>query len=202
MLLKCVRLLALVLSLIAWSGALAQVMPHAYHGGMPVTAGIGYSNFHTDWNGRLGGTTIWANWGFDHLRPPLNGLGIEVEGRELNFNRTGPGPLDPRLREETLTGGPIYHWRHHHGIQPYARFLIGIGGIYFTPFDPAFPRYTHDTRTVYAPAAGMNYAFGGGLSIRGDYEYQIWPSFINNHALTPNGLTIGVFYDFRTHGRR
>jgi len=199
MLLKCVRLLLLVLFLPIWSKAIGQVTPHAQQPGLPVTAGIGYSNFRTDWNGRLGGTTIWANWGFDLLRPPYDGLGIEIEARDLNFNHTGP---DRKLREQTLTGGPIYNLRHYHGFQPYAKFLIGLGGIYFSPVNANFPHYTHDTRAVHALGVGLNCRFHRAFSIRGDYEYQMWPSLIHNHALTPTGLTIGILYDFRTHARR
>jgi opacity protein-like surface antigen len=202
MLRKCIRLLSLVLFFSIGSKAFGQVTPHAQRGGIPITAGIGYSNFQTDWNGKLGGTTVWANWGFDLLRPPYDGLGIEIEGRDLNYNHTGSGPLDPKLREETVTGGPIYNLRHYHGFQPYAKFLIGLGGIYFSPFEANFPNYTHDTRTIYAPGVGLNYRFHGAFSIRGDYEYQMWPSFIHNHALTPYGITIGVLYDFRTRSGR
>jgi opacity protein-like surface antigen len=194
-------LLSVVLVFSMWSRAFGQVTPPGQQGGIPITAGVGYSTFQSDWNGRLGGSTIWANLGFDLLRPPYDGLGIEIEGRDLNYNHTGAAPLDPKLREETVTGGPIYNWRHYHGFQPYAKFLMGVGGIYFSPISVSFPNYTHDTRIVYAPGAGLNYRVHGAFSVRGDYEYQIWPSFIQNHALTPSGFTVGALYDFRAHSR-
>jgi hypothetical protein len=170
--------------------AVSQVSPHATEGGFPLAVGVGYSNFDSDWNGRLGGPSIWVNWNIYRGPSLLRGFGIEAEGRDLNYNRTGGVP---NLREDSALGGPIYTWRHYRKIQPYAKALIGIGSIDFKSVDP---NYSHDTRTVYAPGGGVNFHMFQSFWVRGDYEYQFWPNFIHQHALNPEGFTIGAYYDF------
>lgn len=185
-------LLAILLAGIV-TPALSQTAPDATEGNSPLAVGIGYSNFQTDWNGRLGGPSIWADWSFNRLPGKRHGLGVEVSGRDLNFNRSGG---DPRLRMDTALGGPIYAWHLKRSIRPYVKFLAGLGSIDFT-----LPNYFHDTRTVYSIAGGVDYRFSNHLMVRGDYEYQFWTHFIHNHTLNPQGLTIGVTYDFE-HSRR
>jgi hypothetical protein len=199
MLFKRARVLLLILFGVC-SNAFGQVVPHAKEGGLPLTVGLAYSNFHTDWSGRLSGSMVWANWHFG-FRRPYDGLGVEIEARDLNYGRTGPSPLDPKLRQQTATIGPIYNGRHYYGFQPYAKFMVGLGGIYFSP-PSNFPNYTHDTRTVFVPGGGLNCQVHGPFSIRGDYEYQFWPSFLRNHTLNPNGFSVGASYDFRARIRR
>jgi len=147
-----------------------------------------YSEFHTDWSGQLGGPSIWADWGFNQLPGKLHGLGVEVNGRDLNFNRSGS---DPRLRMDVAEGGPMYTWRRDRPFRPYVKFLVGLGSIDFT-----LPNYFHDTRTVYSTAGGIDYRFSSHLVVRVDYEYQFWTHFINDHTMNPEGLTIGINYDF------
>jgi hypothetical protein len=45
----------------------------------------------------------------------------------------------------------------------------------------------------------LEYGITKKLVVRGDYEYQWWPSFsgiagLPNNGLTPNGLSLGVKY--------
>jgi hypothetical protein len=163
-----------------------------------------YSNYSTDWSGRLAGPTLWIDWNFYRGPSVLRGLGIEVEGRDLNYTRTGG---DPKLRQDTVEGGAIYSCLHYRNFHPYAKFLAGYGSI---DFNVNLPGYTHDSRTVYAPGGGVEYRAWRNVWVRSDYEYQFWTDFFHHHALNPNGLTIGVPYDFRrltstppsTYGRR
>jgi hypothetical protein len=37
--------------------------------------------------------------------------------------------------------------------------------------------------------------------VRGDYEYQYWRHIFGPHDLNPNGVTIGVSYDFGSFRR-
>lgn len=173
----------------------SQVVPDATEGKWPLTVGVGYSNYHTDWSGRLGGPMFWADWNFYKAPLLLHGIGIEVEGRDLNYGLTGG---DPKLRMDTLSGGAIYTWRQYRRFHPLAKFLVGYGSIDFTSSDP---NYSHDTRAYYAPGGGLDYRVLGSVWVRGNYEYQFWPDFINHHTLNPNGLTIGVAYDFRGSDR-
>ena len=174
---------------------LSQIAPSASEGELPLTIGIGYSNYYTDWSGRIAGPTLWADWNFNHGPSFLRGFGIEVEARDLNFERTGSVP---QLRLDTAEGGAIYTFRHFRNFHPYGKFLMGFGSI---DFNVNSPGYSHDTRTVYAPGGGIEYRVWRGVWLRGDYEYQFWTDLFHHHALNPNGFTIGPSYEFG-RGRR
>lgn len=169
----------------------SQVAPSATREGLPLVVGAGFSDYYSDWNGRLDGPTVWADWNFDQLPSFLHGLGIEVEGRDLNYGRTGHVPA---LRQDTAEGGAIYTWHHYRNIRPYTKFLLGIGSI---DFGHITPTYSHDTRTVYTPGGGLEYRVWRHVWVRGDYEYQFWTDFFHHHAMNPNGFTVGASYDFR-----
>ena len=171
--------------------AFSQVEPAGRTGkGPPLSVGVAYSNYDTDWSGRLSGGVVWADWNFYQLPPLLDGFGLEIEGRDLNFDRTG---ADPKLRMDTLEGGVIYTTHFYRRFHPYAKFLFGDGSIDFTSSDP---HYSHDTREMYVPGGGADTRFYKSFWLRVNYEYQFWPNFFNHHAMNPNGLDIGVAYDF------
>lgn len=182
--------------------ALSQVVPEAQQVGVPLRIGAGYSNYASDWNegrgGRLGGPAVWIDVGFPKLPPSLRGFQIEAEGRDLNYNRTGN---DPTLREYTFGGGINYAWRYDPAFHPFVKFLAGIGNLDFPDNDAYYGSGKtsgtfKDSRAFYSPGGGVEVRAHERLWVRVDYEYQFWPSFFNNHALTPNGFTVGVFYDF------
>ena len=186
--------LKLVLAALCLTAALpifSQVAPAATEGGLPLVVGAGFSDYNTDWSGRLAGATVWADWNFYHGPSFLHGFGIEVEGRDLNYGRTGGVP---NLRQDTAEVGAIYTWRHYRNFHPYGKFLAGIGSI---DFQHIRPKYSHDTRTVYAPGGGVEYRAWRNVWVRGDYEYQVWTDFFHHHAMNPQGFTIGVSYDFK-----
>jgi opacity protein-like surface antigen len=177
--------------------ALPQAAPSATEGGIPISVGFAYSNYYTDYSRYESGPTVWVDWNYFGSHRTFQGLGVEIEGRDLAFDRTGD---NANLREQTGEGGLIYHWRHFDKIEPYGKFLAGLGGIYFSnrPGD----LYTHDTRTVLAPGGGVEYRIWRNVRIRGDYEYQLWLDFLNGNAMNPEGVTVGVSYDFsRMHSR-
>ena len=185
-----VNLVLAALFLVASFPAFSQVAPTATNdSGFPLVVGVGFSNFYTDWSGRLDGVTVWADSDFYRGPSFLHGFGIEAQGRDLNFGRTG---TDPKLRLDTAALGAIYTWRHYRNFQPYAKFLGGILSIDFTDT----PTYSHDTRTDYAPGGGVEYRVGRNVRVRADYEYQFATDFFNHHALNPNGVTVGASYDF------
>lgn len=165
----------------------AQVAPEAKAHGVPLTVGVGYSDFATDWNGRLEGPALWLDWNFYTGPAFLRGFGAEVEARDLNYGRRVP-----KLRMDTISGGVIYTVRHFRRFNPYAKFLVGYGSMDFIVDQPD---YTHDTRTLYALGGGLDYRVYRNVSVRGNYEYQFWWDFFNHHALNPNGVTVGVSYD-------
>lgn len=189
-----VPVLALILG--AALPAHSQVTYSAQEGTLPFTLGGGFSNFSLDWgitNPRMNGYTLWGDWRLPHLPPVLRGLGIEVEGRDINWS--APASL-PGHRMTTGSGGPIYEWRRAGRIRPYGKFLIGFGSI---DFPGNAPNYNHDTRTVYEPGAGINVLAWNRFSIRGEYVYQFWPNMFGQGSLNPNGFSVGTVYDF---GRR
>jgi opacity protein-like surface antigen len=172
--------------------ARAQVTYSAEEGRLPFTVGAGVSDFSDDWgylNPRQVGITIWADWRLPHMPRVLQGLGLEFEGRDVNYDT--PSYL-PGHRMDTALGGPIYQFRRQSRIRPYVKYLMGIGSIDF----PNDTNYSHDTRTVFAPAGGVDVRFWNRFSVRGEYEYQYWHEIFGPNDLTPNGYTIGAVYDF------
>lgn len=155
------------------------------------SAGVGFSNFSLDWGPgrRMDGITAWADWKPEIHARLLQHLGVEVEGREIDFGR--PADL-PDMRQETLLAGATYRLPGRGRLRPYAKFLMGIGGIYFYSGTP----YDHDTRPVFAPGGGVDYRVGHGFSVRADYEYQFWHAIFGPHDLNPNGVTVGAIYSF------
>jgi opacity protein-like surface antigen len=209
--------------------AASQVIPAGQEGKLPLSVGAGASAFHLDWgedsNGHrrpIWGGTLWIDWHFYGLPRYLNGLGIEVEARDVS--KFGPrelskgygdwnctdGEVQPNcqpnpsgLREDTAEGGVIYTWRRYAKFHPYGKFLFGFGSMDF-PAGDAFLRsgapYTHDTRTIYGPGGGLEYRFNRKVDIRADYEYQFWPDFLGHpHALNPNGISVGATYSFKPY---
>ncbi len=170
----------------------SQVVPSANQGGVPIVVGAGFSDFSIDWGPgvRMEGVSAWADWYPHRLPAVLNGLGIEGEGRDINYGR--PADLS-RMRQDTGLGGAIYTWNHHRNFRPYAKFLAGIGRLEFPPAGT----YSQDTFMVLAPGGGVEYRAWRHIWIRGDYEYQFWQQVLGPHDLTPAGFTIGASYDFR-----
>jgi opacity protein-like surface antigen len=191
----CLRVLSVLLIVGASIPALSQVVPQAQRGrgNLPLRMGVGYSNYGSDWDGRLGGPAVWVDLDLPKLPPSWSGFQLEFEGRDLNYNRTG---ADPKLRQYTLAGGINYAWRYDPAFHPYVKFLAGIGNVDFSVLSPNFPNYTKDSRTFYAPAGGVEVRVHDRIWVRGNYEYQFWPDFFRYHTLTPHGFTVGVFYDF------
>ena len=178
--------------------AFSQIAPAAQERHIPIAVGVGVSDFSLDWGEgrRMEGITAWVDLGIPHTPHFLNGLGIELEGRDINWGRPSSTPT---MRHDTAVGGPIYSIRRFGRFQPYAKYLIGIGSIDFPRLPGSFPSYRHDTRTVYAPGGGADYRVYKKIWVRADYEYQFWPNLFGAHSLNPNGVTFGALYDF---GRR
>ena len=168
----------------------AQVVPNGSQSGLPLTVGVGFSDFATDWGStRMVGITATVGWRLPLHARFLNDLEIEAEGRELDWDK--PSGL-PQLRQETGLIGFQDGFYHHRRVSLYGKFLAGTGGVYFPPSGT----YSHDTRTVLAPGGGLDYRIGHGVSVRADYEYQFWRQLFGTHDLNPNGVTVGAIYSF------
>ncbi len=170
----------------------SQVVPAATQGGLPLVVGGGVSGYYSDWvNPIIKGPAAWVDWTNYHGPKFLHGLGIEAEGRDLNYGQ----PANVRLRMYSFGGGPIYTWHHYRNLKLYGKFLLDYGAM---DFDIGIPGYTHDHWTTYAPGGGAEYRAWRNVWVRVDYEYQFWRlQFYNNNFLSPEGLTLGVSYDLR-----
>jgi Outer membrane protein beta-barrel domain len=189
------KLLGVLVLCAAASAAFGQVAPGAKVGGIPLEVGAGFSDFASDWSGRLLGYTIWADWTFYNAPGALSGIGIEVLGRQLIIQQN---TLDPKLMQATGEGGVIYKWRRIPVFHPYGKLLAGYGGMNFSTPDP---NYSHDTRTVVAEGFGADFAFHDHFLVRADFENQGWANFFRHHSLTPHGFTVGIGWDFKSHPR-
>jgi opacity protein-like surface antigen len=185
---------------------ISQVAPATRGGGIPITAGAGFSYWDVDWaHSKMEGTTLWLDW-----RPPLlprvvNGLEIEVEARDINLNPVSPaGGRFAGFREASLGGGAVYKYRRYRNIHPYIKGLMSFAGIDFSHCldncTTSHP-YTHDTRTDYAFGGGLEYKAFRNIWARADYEYQFWPNLTGNTFLNPQGFTFGGMYDFGGRSR-
>jgi hypothetical protein len=179
------------------SSGLAQSIYSAQERHLPIAVGTGMSSFNLDYGGgrRMEGISAWLDWSPPILPPVLRGVGLEIEGRDINFGR--PSSLN-RMRQDTFAGGVVYNWPRYRVAQPYFQYLLGMGSI---DFPSTNPRYTHDTRAIQAPGGGLEVAVFRNIKVRGAYEYQFWPHIFGAHALNPNGFTIGTEYDFRDFRR-
>ncbi len=176
--------------------AFAQVVPAASEGGLPLEVGGGFSSYATEiYPQRFMGPTLWADWSIGQKPSLLRGLGIEAEGRYLNWGQ----PAGVTWSFMTAGGGPIYTWRHSRNFHPYAKLLVDYGA-QSNIKTPAFPAtYKSDKWMIYAPGGGIEYRAWNRIWVRADYEYQFWKVewFNSNDYLNPAGVTVGVAYDFR-----
>ncbi len=172
--------------------ACSQVKPAGYSSGIPLVVGAGFSNYNIDWGGdrrELGGT-IWADWTIRQVPRVLQGVGVELEARDLSLD---PPAVVSFFRYDTAGGGVIYHVLRPRNIHPYAKFGAGFGSFDFA--QP--PGYTHDTRSYLAMGGGADFHAWHNVWIRADYEYQVWRHLFGSpNALTPNGFTFGPEFDF------
>ena len=191
----------------ATCSALAQAVPAATEGRSPWAIGAGISGFNPDYgHGHLLGGTLWIDYTFTKVPSLLQGLSMEFEARDLNYDRNAPGVST--LRQDTAGGGLIYSWRHFAKLRPYGKLLEEYGnddyGLYKHTVNGWVPgkRY-HDSRNFLGGGGGVEYLVMPRLWLRADYEYQSWPDFFKHPGknmsagrLNPQGITIGAMYHF------
>lgn len=192
--------IVVVLSLSSAHGQVVAAGRGGHRAHVPIELGFGGSDFSMDWGKdqyggahRENGITAWINTDVPVLSHVLKGLAVEIEGRHLNYSQP---PGLSRLRADTILGGPTYTVRSSLPVRPYAKLLWGMGSLDFPPLG----NYSHDTRVVTAPGAGIEARIHGPIWVRGDYEYQFWPKLFGPHTLNPNGFSFGIAFDSRTLG--
>ncbi len=184
---------------------MAQTAPATVGGNSTLWAGAEFSTFNPDYSCASSKPFGCANqlYGpaafFDlNVRPKW---GVEGEARWLHWNGNG-GQI-----ESNYLGGGRYRAYRYHRLDLWVKFLIG-GGLITTPNFPAAGSLKGSYFAL-APGGTVEYRLTHRITLRGDYEYQFWPSFAgppsidNNgnliqHAsgLTPNGFSFGASYRF------
>lgn len=179
--------LAGLLTLLTLPG-LAQVAPAVKVSGLPIGIGVGLNDYSIDYGPgrRMLGISAWGDYNIFH------GLGIEVEGMSIFADR--PSEIQPQMKQNSIKGGVIYKAHPVWGIHPYAKFLGGVGEIYFPSRNPF---YTQDSFTTYGAGGGGEYKIWRTLFVRADYEYQFYKDFLGKGTLNPNGVTVGATYYLR-----
>jgi hypothetical protein len=173
--------------LMSFSGSLhAQVAPSARVGGLPISVGVGISDYNLDFGPgrRMQGAVVRAGYSLFH------GIGIDGSARTLFMNT--PSQLT-RMQQSTFLGGVYYEASGRWHIHPFVRAGGGIGLI---EFPSKYPLYTRDTYPVFAPSGGIEVPITRKVFARAEYEYQFWKQFRGPNDLTPQGGTIGVTYYF------
>jgi opacity protein-like surface antigen len=161
--------------LLGWKHSPAQVVPAAVGPGAYVAVGAGASGFQAVYGERyLGGGFIYAD-----VHPQWR-VGFEGEARFLRYHTS------EQVTESNYIGGIRVLILRSHGVEPYAKFLAGMGKITL-PFGNA-----HGSFLAYAPGAGLDVALNHNVTVRAiDFEYQHWPQFPYG-SFSPYGISSGV----------
>jgi opacity protein-like surface antigen len=200
-----VRSILAVLFTVAAFPIFSQTVPAAWQGETPISVGGGVSGFDPDYSefgpdygqGRMLGVTGWVDYVPHWSLKRLYGLGVELEGRDINYHRSSSQPAN--LRQDTLMGGGIYSLRRYQKFRPYGKLLFGLGNTDYGSLTTPERRY-NQSRIVLGLGGGLDYRLYRHLWVRGDYEFQRWPDFYYNgtrfaRPLNPQGITLGVSYD-------
>jgi len=197
-----VRKIGLFVFLLVPAVVLAQNPRSAVGGEAAVWAGGGISTFNPDWGcptsspfcaQQLIGPAVFGDFNLHDQ------YGVEAEARWLRWHGSGG------FYEDNYLVGPRDRALRWHGLLLWVKLEIG-GGWIQTPDYPAAGSLK-GSYFAFVPGGTLEYRLSRKLSVRGDYEYEIWPSFkgpptyssngtLNPNAsgLTPNGFTIGVAY--------
>lgn len=193
------------LLVLAPASIVAQVPPSAVGGNASLWAGGEVSSFNPDYScsssipfncqNQLVGPGAF----FDLNVTPK--WGVEGEARWLHWNGYG-GEI-----ESNYLGGGRYRAYRFHRLDAWVKMLVGAGLI-TTPYFPVAGSLK-GSYFAYAPGGTLQFRLTDRISLRGDYEYQFWPSFSgpptysstgalvqHNNGLTPNGFSLGVTYRF------
>ncbi len=180
---------------------IAQSSPAAEGPGATAWAGIEMSTFNPDygclqnsplacWGNQLFGITPYVTT--KHFL--FNRVGAEGEARFLHWRGPAKG-----LTESSYLAGPQISILRHKQFGLSGKALIGKGRLTVPAGWVGAGSYF-----AFAPGVDVDYRLTKRICLRGDYEYQVWPSFkgvattstTGKGGLTPNGLSMGVSYAF------
>lgn len=153
----------------------AQAVATASGPGSYVAVGGGVAAFQSDY-GKRG---ITGGFLYVDVNPHWR-VGLEGEARFLRYHAFED------VNETNYLGGVRVLILRPRRLQPYAKFLAGIGRITL-PFN-----YAHGSFLTYAPGAGLDVALNNRITFRAiDFEYQHWPQFTYG-SLSPYGISAGL----------
>jgi opacity protein-like surface antigen len=162
----------------------AQVVASATGRRLSVTAGVLGSAFQPDYAGnfvpatspnRLYGVGTYVDVKFSRW------IQVEGEGRWLRFNEFAG------INEDNYLIGPRIPIHRFGRFTPYAKALVGYGTMTFEN------NIASGHFTDLAFGGGTDYKLTKRFSVRGDFEYQEWPRWVNS-SLYPYGASVGVGY--------
>ena len=181
-------------SLLFGTFLVAQSAPSATRGAVSLSAGVEVSSFNPDWG--CISASPFACWDHDLIGVAVvvdadhlyRRIGAEAEARWLHWGGPGGG-----LVQSNYLLGPRYPVVRLGGLTLNAKLLVGGSWTTLTN------NIGHGSYFTLAPGATLEYPIWKKLVVRGDYEYQMWPSFsgipgLPNHGLTPNGFSVGMKY--------
>ncbi len=168
----------LIVATALWAGtpsSPAQVVPSAVGPGSYVAVGGAVSGFQAVYGQRyLVGGLIYAD-----VHPQWR-VGFEGEARFLRYHTSED------VNETDYLGGVRVLVLRFHGLEPYTKFLVGMGKIKL-PFGDG-----HGSFLAYAPGAGLDFALSQNVTLRAiDFEYQHWPQFPYG-SFSPYGISCGI----------
>lgn len=180
----------------------AQSQESAFESRASLKVGAEFSSFNPDFYCRssspfscdggplLKGIGVFGDY---NLRPRW---GAEGEARWLRWDGLG-GQV-----ESTYLIGPRYRFYRWKALYFWTKFLVGDGSI--TTENYPGPNAAKGDFFVYSMGASVDYKLSRKFSLRGDYEWQRWPSFApqlapHNHGIVPNGFSLGVAYTIAGH---
>jgi opacity protein-like surface antigen len=119
-------------------------------------------------------------------------FGVEAEFHQANDRTVNPNTnkVVPQY-QRTVEGGLRYH-RTYGRLQPYAKAMYGYGVMEYPPYPlPADPTVSAATigYNFFGLGTGLDYAVSTHISIRTDFEYQIW--FPSSNPLLPIDSLVG-----------
>lgn len=111
-------------------------------------------------------------------------LNFQGQGRFLQWRGPGGG-----LTEASYMAGPKFSLFHFRSVAFSGKFLVGGAHI-------SLPSQTPGDGQHFAMAPGFiaDVKVSRRVMARAEYEYQMWPRFIGNGGLTPNGFSVGLAY--------
>jgi hypothetical protein len=126
--------------------------------------------------------------------------GAEGEARWMHWNTNG-GTTE---QMSNYLAGPRYRIHRFHRLSIWGKFLLGAGlQTYPAPSEgPGATSIGNGSYFAYTPGISGDYRITSRISVRGDYEYQFWPSApgialtggVEHNNLQPNGFSVGFSY--------